>query len=303
MARAPASSARPSRIGGGGGVTIRTYPCEEHIGLIYGYFGDDAAPHFPPYPGFDAEGVIETHVGPFSCNYFQCFENDSDLFHAEWTHRTGEIHGPAAGPNRSKFYSGMLNSERWVETDYGIVRYITVMGGVNASILLMPHTVRLLIPTFNELARRGGGPQLRETYICHTPVDDHNNIAFLSQLVPVVGAEAEAYLKTYAAVQEKFRSLPSPDSLSHQIMDGKATIRDFASHPMLVEIEDGIAQIGQGVIADRSNEKLGRSDAGLIFFRRIAARELQAIADGQAPKAWTYMAELPEGASYAMPMS
>ena len=289
-----ACTERPAEPNGGGGLKIRTYPCQEHIGLIYGYFGDDAPPHFPPYPGFNARGLVETYTAGFPCNYLQCYENDADLFHAEWTHRTGEIHGPAAGPNRSKFYSGILNSERFVETDYGIVRYITVMGGINSAILLMPHTVRLLIPTFNEQARRGG-PQLRETYICHTPIDDHNNQAFLTQLVPVVGEDAEVYLRNYEEVQAKFRQMPSPVEHANAIMEGRATIRDFVNYPMLVEVEDMIAQLGQGLIVDRMDEKLGRSDAGVIFLRRVLARELQAVADGKPSKAWAYMSELPEG--------
>jgi 5,5'-dehydrodivanillate O-demethylase len=287
---------RPAEPNGGGGIKIRSYPCAEHVGLIYGYFGDDAPPHFPPYPGFQGEGIVENYTGSFPCNYFQCWENDWDLFHAEWTHRTGEIHGPSAGPNRSRFYAGILNSERFEETEYGVVRQITVMGGVNSAILLMPHTVRLLIPTFNEQARRGG-PQLRETYIAHTPVDDENNIAFLTQLVPVTGEAAVEYRRSYDDVQARFRQLPPPGVHAAEIMAGRKTIRDFTDYPMLVEIEDMIAQVGQGVIADRMAEHLGRSDAGVIFLRRVMARELAALADGRPTKAWSFMSKLPEGAA------
>ncbi len=287
---------RPAEPNGGGGLKIRTFPVGEYLGLIYGYFGDDAPPAFPPYPGFEAEGIIETLCAAFPCNYLQCFENDFDLFHAEWTHRTGEIHGPASGPNRHNFYAGMLNSERYEETEYGIVRYITVMGGVNSSIMLMPHTVRLLIPTFNEQSRRTG-PQLRETYIAHTPVDDHSNLAFLTQVVPVTGEAALSYKREYDAVQAKLAQLPGSWDLAARILSGENTIRDFVDYPMLVEVEDQIAQVGQGEIADRSAEHLGRSDAGVIFFRRVLAREFAALADGEKTKAWSYMSELPPGST------
>jgi 5,5'-dehydrodivanillate O-demethylase len=290
---------RPAEPNGGGGLKIRTYPVGEHLGLIYGYFGDDEAPHFPPYPGFDRNGLIENLRAEFPCNYLQCFENDFDLFHAEWTHRTGEIHGPSSGPNRHNFYAGMLNSERYEETDYGIVRYITVMGGVNSSIMLMPHTVRLLIPTFNEQSRRTG-PQLRETYICHTPVDDDSNLAFLAQLVPVTGEAAVEYKREYDSIQAKLAELPSVTQLANTIFSGAKTIRDYKDYPMLVEIEDQIAQVGQGLVANRNAEHLGRSDAGVIFYRRVLGREFAALADGRPTKAWSYMSELPEGSTFEL---
>ncbi len=43
---------------------------------------------------------------------------------------------------------------------------------------------------------------------------------------------------------------------------------------------------GQGVLQDRSREHLGRSDAGIIAWRKILARELRAIAEGRPAKPW-----------------
>ena len=45
-------------------------------------------------------------------------------------------------------------------------------------------------------------------------------------------------------------------------------------------------QAGQGRIASRENERLGRSDAGIIAWRKILARELKLIAEGKKPKRW-----------------
>ncbi len=290
-----ACTERPGETGAaGGGIKIRTYPVAEHLGLIYGFFGDSAPPAFPPYPGFSAEGLIETDKALFPCNWFQSWENDWDLFHAASTHQKGEIHGPPPGAPRTGMYLGMLNSEKWEETDYGVVRKMSVMNGVNSSILLMPGTVRLLIPTFNEQSRRTG-PSFRETYIAHTPIDDHTHYAFITQLVPVTGAAAEAYLAEYQKVLEVRAASPTTQSAAAKILDGQATLDDYKHHPMLVEIEDLIAQVGQGEIADRHEDHLGRTDAGVMLLRRLMARELQAIAEGRPTKAWAYMSELPEG--------
>jgi hypothetical protein len=45
-------------------------------------------------------------------------------------------------------------------------------------------------------------------------------------------------------------------------------------------------QAGQGRIADRRNERLGRSDTAIIVWRKILERELRAIAEGRPAKRW-----------------
>jgi 5,5'-dehydrodivanillate O-demethylase len=53
-----------------------------------------------------------------------------------------------------------------------------------------------------------------------------------------------------------------------------------------VYIQDEVAQCGQGAIADRGRERLGRSDRGVILVRWIWLRELQALADGRPLTQW-----------------
>lgn len=65
------------------------------------------------------------------------------------------------------------------------------------------------------------------------------------------------------------------------------TLDDVKDHPMLVEIEDLLAQGGQGSIADRHAERLGRTDAGVVRLRRLFARELHAVAQGLPTTRWT----------------
>jgi 5,5'-dehydrodivanillate O-demethylase len=292
-------SERPAE-GTTGNIRIKTYPTREFLGLVYVYIGGGEEPAFPPYPAFTAQGIVETTPQFFPCNYFQSWENDWDLFHAAWTHKTGEIHGPASGPGRHEFYMNMLRSEKFEETDYGIVRRLAVLGGaINSSILLMPATVRLLIPTFNELSRLGG-PQFRETYLIHTPHDDFSHTVYVSQLVPVTGQDAEDYLKKYHAVEEKKRGLPDPADLATEIMAGRKSINDVKDHPFLVAIEDLLAHCGQGVIVDRSREKLGRSDLGVVYLRRLMTRELRGLAEGSGSKKWGFMSPLPEGTTSMM---
>jgi len=60
----------------------------------------------------------------------------------------------------------------------------------------------------------------------------------------------------------------------------------LTSHPDGVQIQDAVAQLGQGSIPDRQHERLGRSDVVLVELRRIWLRELCALAEGRALKQW-----------------
>ena len=51
-------------------------------------------------------------------------------------------------------------------------------------------------------------------------------------------------------------------------------IDDLEHEKNLINVQDYVAQRGQGVIADREHERLGRSDAAIILLRQIWAREL-----------------------------
>jgi 5,5'-dehydrodivanillate O-demethylase len=73
---------------------------------------------------------------------------------------------------------------------------------------------------------------------------------------------------------------------------GEIHIEELKDHPEIVGIQDDVAQLGQGVIADRENEYLGRSDAGIILLRKLWLRELDALAAGRPLKAWRWTSGL-----------
>ncbi|MGZ9125893.1 MAG: hypothetical protein ACXW48_22910, partial [Candidatus Binatia bacterium] len=60
----------------------------------------------------------------------------------------------------------------------------------------------------------------------------------------------------------------------------------FKDKIALVHTQDYVAQVGQGPVADRAQEHLGRSDTGIILFRKIWERELRALAEGRPLKKW-----------------
>ena len=64
---------------------------------------------------------------------------------------------------------------------------------------------------------------------------------------------------------------------------------------MLVEVEDQMAQGGQGAIVDRRAEHLGRTDAGIVM-RQIFARGMACTGRGRPIQRWTMAPLIPRTA-------
>jgi 5,5'-dehydrodivanillate O-demethylase len=116
---------------------------------------------------------------------------------------------------------------------------------------------------------------------------------FNTQEARVPEGEREAYGKVYEEYLRKRAAARPRAEVAADILAGKLRLADVLDHPNLVTIEDIVAQAGQGRIVDRSEEWLGRSDAGIIFMRKIWMREMRALAEGRPLKAWAPMREMP----------
>ena len=90
---------------------------------------------------------------------------------------------------------------------------------------------------------------------------------------------------------------PDLSTIVKDVLEGKLRVEDIDKDLLdYTVLEDDLAQCGQGVVWDRQNETLGRSDAGLVVQRQIWARELRALDEGRPLKQWTYNRErLPLG--------
>ena len=77
------------------------------------------------------------------------------------------------------------------------------------------------------------------------------------------------------------------------ILSGRSRMDDFDPDRVdLVRLQDDVAQLGQGVVADRSQEHLGRADVGVTAVRRLWRREMASLASGRPLKAWTKSAAI-----------
>ena len=256
-------------------VRIGTYPTEEYLGLIFAYFGPGKPPPFPHFPHRETPGLIQTwNAEHVPCNYLQSFENSMDEVHVAFTHMPGGSHSKLAAD------LPVITAQ---ETDWGMLRFGTRKSGkVRQTLHYAPNLTRVIVPP---LAGMGDVNVWSEIYFSFTPIDDENHLWLITSHVEVAGETAERYRINRIEYERKVAAAPPVMDVVRDLWSGKQRYADVV-HPDLAIVQDIAVQAGQGRIEDRDGERLGRSDAGIILWRKILARELRAIAEGRKPKRW-----------------
>jgi 5,5'-dehydrodivanillate O-demethylase len=262
-------------------VKIRSYPTEEYLGLIFAYLGDAGGsdpgafgpPPLPRFRDLEGPGVQEPRAYVTPCNYFQNIENGPDFVHVAFTHRDLE-----------RGYDGLPRQEA-EETAYGMAHRCHFPDGkLRLQHHLMPNLLRNNIPPQDPAET-----DWRDCIFWRVPIDDERHWVFAAVLVHVTGDAAEEY-------QARRQSRPVPDPRATEeaaaaVLRGELRADDLVRYPrpiVAINAQDFVAQAGQGRIADRERERLGRSDVAVIALRQLWTRELQAVAAGQPVTPWTY---------------
>ena len=257
-------------------VRIPVYPTREHMGQIFAYFGEGEPPAFPPFPEPAVPGIIDHWpVYRVPCNYLQCFENSMDEVHVAFTHAPGGSHA------KLSVDLPVITAE---EKDWGILRFgKRSTGKVRHTLHYTPNIVRVIVPPLAGLDGAGGWPEIIFSF---TPIDDENCLWLITSKVFVTGAEAERFREKRAELDRKRAEAPPVQQVVDDLWSGKLHYADVR-HPDLAVVQDIAVQAGQGRIEDREREVLGRSDAAIILWRKILAREFRLIAEGKPAKLWS----------------
>jgi 5,5'-dehydrodivanillate O-demethylase oxygenase subunit len=260
-------------------VRIASYATQEYLGLVFAYLGEGAPPEFPRWPEFEQEGVLTISSYVRGCNYFNALENSHDPVHLAFVHR------------RSAFTANGLIGVPTVEaeeTPWGVAIHATRRGGsVRTVQFCMPNMTRRTSPPDDPAETRW-----QEALAWRVPIDDQAYRSFNLDLAFLTGEPAERFRRTLQEREAVREAAGSIDELAGRVLRGELPIDTVKDHPNVVNIQDTVAQVGQGAIADRRAERLGRSDIGIILIRKIWERELTALAAGHRLKQWKRLPEL-----------
>jgi len=249
-------------------VKTTAYPVENRFGMLWAYMGPLPAPILPiwePYTydnGMATVGIIE-----LPCNWLQCQENSLDPVHLEWLHGYwGEVQMAAAKrkTGEAKELVPIIPKHHrkigFSEFDNGIIKRRVAGESATEDDADWQVGHPAIFPNILYV-----GDMVKCNFQYRVPVDDHTTLHvtwFFYKSAPGVQQPK----------QEKISSWRVP------LFDS-----DGALIPDLVNHQDFVAWITQGVLADRSLEKLGESDRGIIMFRKQLREQMDIVTDGGDP--------------------
>jgi len=238
------------------------YPVREFAGLVFAYLGPlDKLPEFPVYDIWQtAGGTLKARMGPrvggpVNCNWLQAEENLMDALHTFWLHTR---HSGAQFP--SQVYGIDPDALQYEETQMGMRFVLTrkLETGKWWELIwemIMPLNVHLVYTDEPKTER------VRAVSYC-VPVDDTHQLG--------------------ASIRRLPDGEPGTPSGREQLAPGGRTNASYEytqRHP-----DDKEAVEGQGPIALHGLEHLVSSDKGVLMFRGILRRAIQAALQGEDPK-------------------
>jgi 5,5'-dehydrodivanillate O-demethylase len=234
-------------------ITIKAYPIQAKAGLLWAYLGPSPAPLLPTWEPFTwRNGFVQIVYADIPCNWLQCQENSCDPVHFEWMHAN---HGPGQHGEVDRYAPRHLKIAV-EEIEWGFV-YRRVRSDTDEKHPLWT------------VGRLGLYPNCLFTgdhFEWRVPVDDENTLS-ITWAFSKVPKEREPYEQT----RVPYWRGPIKDA---------RTGRWITSHVMN---QDFVAWMGHGVIADRTQEHLGRSDEGVVKLRRRYLADLARIEGGGDP--------------------
>jgi 5,5'-dehydrodivanillate O-demethylase oxygenase subunit len=252
-------------------IKIKSYPVQEYLGLIFAYLGDGEPPDLPRYEEFEEEGILENGgTTVWAVNFFNRLENSPDPVHLAFVHRSSPFSE-----------SGLVDvpAVSGAETDYGIEVQATRPGDKT-------RITHFHIPNINLIANSETSEEMLGSSInlsWRVPIDDEHCMSFNATHVALKGAAADEYRARRSG--DRHGGTPAPD-IAVRVLRGDLRIADITERTNIVNVQDYVAQAGQGAIAPREHDHLGRSDVLVVLLRKIWERELRALAEGRPLKQW-----------------
>jgi 5,5'-dehydrodivanillate O-demethylase len=262
-AEGPAAAAR---------IRIAGYSVKEYCGLIFVYMGPGSPPAFdlPRKQSFEKPGlIVMARIQVWPCNWFQMIENSLDAVHVSFVHLAGRV-----GPFGEAVTAAIPKLE-YSETDAGI-RQVAIRSKTNVRVSdwAFPNNNHIVTP-----GRTKDAPWVHRG-VWNVPVDDTHTYKVGVYAIPSQSAEQDrATLEHF----EKYGDY-NPADHHHELFVEKTWPEDPSLQ--LTPAQDYVAMMGQGTIVDRTQERLGKSDAGIMLLRKIFWREMDALRSGGPTKTW-----------------
>ena len=253
---------------------IAAYPAQEYCGLIFAWLGEGAAPAFDlPRKAVCESGqprIVATRED-WDMNWFQQIENSLDPTHVSFAHRTLRVGAFGAAVTNG------IPELSYIETEAGLEQTATrAADNVRKSDWTFPNNNHVVVPGLTP-----DDPWI-DFIIWMVPQDDIHATRFTLYVMASHDAQANQRFDEYFQRYGSYNAAEHRQELFLQAR-GPEEADKLAG---LISAQDYLAQRGQGRVANRADELLGRSDLGVVTLRRLFWRELQALREGRPTKHW-----------------
>jgi len=269
-------------------ISVPSYPVVDKNGIIFAYMGPGDP---PPFPALDCFTAPDTHVfafkGLWECNWLQAMEVGIDPAHASFLHRFLEDEDPEDSYGK-QFRDKAVNTEMTMtqllreyprpeikveETDYGM-RLIALRhlddGRTHVRVTNQIFPEAICIPISNEMIITQW----------HVPVDDEN--CYWYSMFTSFGDPMNKNLMREQRMKE--HRLPDYAPLKNKRnnygYDPAEQAREtYTGMGMDINVHDQWAVESPGPIFDRTKEHLGKTDVGIIKYRKILREAIASLDD------------------------
>ena len=247
-----------------GKVHLKAYKVEEFGGVVFAYMGPEPAPLLPHWDVLAWEGHKDHWSVTLPCNWLQCQENSLDPLHFQWLHtywggwtmnRMKSVE-ERDGWNTAVGARGAEHRKIGFEiTDYGVIKRRLVGDETEQS----DHW-RIGHPIlFPNILRVSHGLEFR------VPIDDTHTLHLITNF------------RQYHEGEERQAEMDIPFEERALYDENGRLVRDY------VVAQDAVAWVIQGAISDRTTERLGVTDVGIIMFRRMLDEQARIVEEGGEP--------------------
>ncbi len=241
------------------------YPVQEMGGLVWAYLGPDPAPLLPRFDVFVWDNAWrDVGVGTLPCNWLQCAENSVDLTHVDYLHGMYydyvlERQGRPPRKKAERRFGGVKQVDMGFDQfEFGLKKRRRLEGAGEDYREWQEGGNPFIFPSWTRAGGRGS-LQIR------VPVDDTHTACYLYSCYRPDDGEpvpSQARVPVYEVPLFDERGKFRTDWITGQ---------------------DMMAWVMQGPIMDRSLEKLGASDRGVILFRQLVLDEIEKVKKGGDP--------------------
>ncbi len=241
-------------------VCIQAYPLQELGGLIFTYLGPEPVPLLPRWDLLVRED-LDREIGfvELPCNWLQVMENSVDPVHTEYLHSkytNYRLKKQGAPPAAKVQHHQQIRFEVF---EYGIRKFRLHEGeSEDSDDLQIGHP--LLFP--NVLAV---GDSRTAQFQFRTPIDDTHTLIYWYWTRP--------------------RPQGAPLQDAHHIKVAENPFKDQTGAFRVDNVngQDMMTWVTQGPIADRTNERLGVTDQGIIVLRKLLEEQIERVGRGEDP--------------------